>query len=146
MPDFKGKYLNTGKNPFQNGGLRGQCTELTFNYMSELYKGDQPTNGNGNQIYNAYKQKGATITSKPTVGYGFSADPPYAGATTSAGHTGVVIGVMKDGKFLITNYNLNGEANKDQSRVETFALVDGNKKKDGITFFSGIGGAKIKSK
>lgn len=146
LPDFKGKYLNTSKNPFQNGGLRGQCTELTFNYMSELYKGDQPTNGNGNQIYNAYKQKGATITSKPTVGYGFSADPPYAGAATSAGHTGVVIGVMKDGKFLITNYNLNGEANKDQSRVETFALVDGNTKNGGIHFFSGVGGAKIKSK
>lgn len=146
LPDFKGKYLDTGKNPFQNGGLRGQCTELTFNYMSELYKGDQPTNGNGNQIYNAYKQKGATVTSKPTVGYGFSADPPYAGAATSAGHTGVVIGVMKDGKFLITNYNLNGEANKDQSRVETFALVDGNTKSGGIHFFSGVGGAKIKSK
>lgn len=146
LPDFKGKNLNTDKNPFRNGGLKGQCTELTYNYMSELYKGDQPTNGNGNQIYNAYKQKGAKTTSKPTVGYGFSSDPPYIAATTSAGHTGVVIGVMKDGKFLITNYNMNGEANKDQSRVETFALVDGNPKKGGATFFSGVGGAKIKSK
>lgn len=146
LPDFKGKNLNTDKNPFRNGGTKGQCTELTYNYMSELYKGDQPTNGNGNQIYNAYKQKGAKTTSKPTVGYGFSSDPPYIAAATSAGHTGVVIGVMKDGKFLITNYNMNGEANKDQSRVETFALVDGNTKKGGATFFSGVGGAKIKSK
>lgn len=147
LPDYKGEKLNSSENTFPSTGNKGQCTELVFSYMSQLYKGKQPTNGNGNVIYKAYKSEGAKITSNPTVGYGFSSDPPYAGAAeSSVGHTGVVIGVMPDGKWLMSNYNLNGEANKDESRVETFALVDGNKKKNGITFFSGIGGAKIKSK
>lgn len=147
LPDYKGEKLNSSENIFPSTHNKGQCTELLFSYMSQLWKGKQPTNGNGNVIYKAYKGKGAKTTSNPTVGYGFSSDPPYAGAAeASVGHTGVVIGVMPDGKWLMSNYNLNGEANKDESRVESFALVDGNKKKNGITFFSGIGGAKIKSK
>lgn len=147
LPDYKGEKLNSSENIFPATHNKGQCTELVFSYMSQLWKGTQPTNGNGNVIYKAYEAKGAKITSNPTVGYGFSSNPPYAGAAlASVGHTGVVIGVMPDGKWLMSNYNLNGEANKDESRVETFALVDGNKKKDGVTFFSGIGGAKIKSK
>lgn len=147
LPDYRGYKLKSAENIFPNTGNKGQCTELTFSYLSQLYKGKQPTNGNGNVIYKAYEEKGAKVTEKPTVGYGFSSNPPYAGATeSSVGHTGVVIGVMDDGKWLMSNYNLNGEANKDESRVETFALVDGNKKKDGIKFFSGVGGSKIKSK
>ncbi|WP_193018666.1 phage tail tip lysozyme [Staphylococcus equorum] len=147
LPDYRGYKLKSAENIFPSTGDKGQCTELTFSYLSQLYKGKQPTNGNGNVIYKAYEEKGAKVTEKPTVGYGFSSNPPYAGATlSSVGHTGVVIGVMDDGKWLMSNYNLNGEANKDESRVETFALVDGNKKKDGIKFFSGVGGSKIKSK
>lgn len=147
LPDYKGEKLNSSENVFPITGNKGQCTEYTFSYMSQLYKGQQPTNGNGNVIYKAYKAKGAKTTSNPTVGYGFSSDPPYAGAMdASVGHTGVVIGVMQDGKWLMGNYNLRGEANKDESRVETFALVDGNKKSGGTTFFSGIGEPKIKSK
>ncbi|OEK60583.1 phage tail tip lysozyme [Staphylococcus equorum] len=147
LPDYRGYKLKSAENIFPNNGEKGQCTELTFSYLSQLYKGKQPTNGNGNVIYKAYEEKGAKVTENPTVGYGFSSNPPYAGAKlSSVGHTGVVIGVMDDGKWLMSNYNLNGEANKDESRVETFALVDGNKKKDGIKFFSGVGGSKIKSK
>lgn len=147
LPDFKESVLDSSGNPFASSGLKGQCTELTYGYMKQLYSGDPPTNGNGNAIYKAYKSAGAKVTDKPTVGYGFSANPPYAGAAdSSVGHTGVVIGVMEDGKWIMANYNLNGEANGTQKRVETFALVDGNKKEDGIKFFSGIGKPKIKSK
>jgi surface antigen len=148
LPEFSNKkLLKSDKNIFPETGNLGECTELTWAYMSQLWKGEQPMNGNGNVIYKAYKSQGAKTTNKPTVGYGFSSNPPYAGATlSSVGHTGVVIGVMEDGKWLMSNYNLNGEGSTKKKRVETFALVDGNKKKDGITFFSGIGGSKIKSK
>lgn len=147
LPDYKGVKLKSSENIFPETGNKGQCTEYTFSYMSQLYKGKQPTNGNGNVIYKAYKSKGAKTTANPTVGYGYSSDPPYAGAAdSSVGHTGVVIGVMDDGKWLMGNYNLNGEANKNEERKQTFALVDGNKSKGGTTFFSGVGGAKIKSK
>lgn len=147
LPDFKESALNAPSNPFATSGLKGQCTELTYGYMKQLYSGEPPTNGNGNAIYKAYKSAGAKVTNKPTVGYGFSANPPYAGAAdASVGHTGVVIGVMEDGKWIMANYNLNGEANGTQKRVETFALVDGNKKEGGVKFFSGTGKPKIKSK
>lgn len=148
LPEFSNKkLLDSDKNIFPATGNLGECTELTWAYMSQLWKGDQPTDGNGNEIYKAYKQKGAKTTNNPTVGYGFSSNPPYAGASLkSVGHTGVVIGVMDDGKWLMSNYNLNGEGSNDKKRVETFALVDGNKKKGGITFFSGVGDPKIKSK
>lgn len=148
LPDFSNKkLLDSDKNIFPPTGNLGECTELTWAYMSQLWKGEQPTDGNGNVIYKAYKQKGAKTTNNPTVGYGFSSNPPYAGAAlSSVGHTGVVIGVMDDGKWLMSNYNLNGEGSNQKKRVETFALIDGNKKDGGITFFSGIGGSKIKSK
>ncbi|MDU7040193.1 MAG: hypothetical protein E6346_12790, partial [Lactococcus lactis] len=77
-------------------------------------------------------------------GYGFSSYPPYAGAgDASTGHTGVVAGVLPDGKWILANYNLNLEA---PDRKLTYALVDGNKKKGGTKFFSGIGDPKFKSK
>lgn len=143
IPDFKQSYLKGS--PFaSNTSLIGQCTELTWAYMSAMWKGEQPTNGNGGDLYNSYKSKGAKVTSNPTVGYGFSSFPPYAGAGDDAvGHTGVVAGVLPDGKWIMANYNLNLEA---PERKLTYALVDGNKKKGGVKFFSGVGGAKIKSK
>lgn len=148
LPDFTNKkILKSDKNIFPATGNLGECTELTWAYMSQLWKGEQPTDGNGNEIYKAYKGKGSKTTNNPTVGYGFSSNPPYAGASlSSVGHTGVVIGVMDDGKWLMSNYNLNGEGSNEKKRVETFALVDGNKKKGGITFFSGVGDPKIKNK
>lgn len=140
LPDFKEHKLDSSDDVLTGTGDKGQCTELTWAYMSELWKGKQPTNGNGNVIYKAYKSQGAKTTANPTVGYGFSSDPPYAGAATSdVGHTGVVVAVLDDGKWIMANYNLNGEAPK---RELTYALVDGNKKKGGTTFFSGIGGKK----
>lgn len=140
IPDFREKKLDSPEDIFTETGDIGECTELTWAYMSELWKGKQPTNGNGNVIYKAYKAEGAKITNKPTVGYGFSSDPPYAGAAdSSVGHTGVVAGVMDDGKWIMANYNLNGES---PDRKLTYALVDGNEKEGGIKFFSGIGGKK----
>src|SRR5699024_11029219 len=134
------KKLDSPEDISTETGDIGECTELTCAYMSELWKGKQPTNGNGNVIYKAYKAEGAKITNKPTVGYGFSSDPPYAGAAdSSVGHTGVVAGVMDDGKWIMANYNLNGES---PDRKLTYALVDGNEKEGGIKFFSGIGGKK----
>jgi len=143
IPDFKKEYLKGS--PFaSNTSLIGQCTELTYAYMSAMWKGDQPTSGNGGDLYKSYESKGAKVTSNPTAGYGFSSYPPYAGAgDESVGHTGVVAGVLPDGKWIMANYNLNLEA---PDRKLTYALVDGNKKKDGVKFFSGVGESKIKSK
>lgn len=145
VPDFKESILNSSENPFKSG-LKGQCTELTYGYMKQLYSETPPTSGNGNVLYKSYKSKGAKVTSNPTVGYGFSANPPYAGAgDPSTGHTGVVVGVLDDGKWIMANYNLHGEGNNGQKRSLTYALIDGNKKKDGVKFFSGIGKSKVKS-
>lgn len=147
IPDFKESVLDSSDNVFPATGNKGQCTELTWGYMKQMYGGNQPTNGNGNVIYKAYKQQGAKVTNNPTVGYGFSANPPYAGAAdSSVGHTGVVAGVMDDGQWIMANYNLNGEGNNGQKRHLTYALVDGNKTSGGVKFFSGVGKAKVKSK
>ncbi|MGX0176145.1 phage tail tip lysozyme [Staphylococcus hominis] len=147
IPDFKEKVLHTPLNIFPVTGNKGQCTELTWGYMKQMYGGNPPANGNGNVIYKAYEAKGAKVTSNPTVGYGFSSNPPYAGAAdASVGHTGIVVGVMKNGDWIMANYNLKGEGNMGQRRSLTYALVDGNKKEGGIKFFSGIGKPKVKSK
>ena len=54
-----------------------------------------------------YKKAGAKMTENPTVGYGFSSDPPQAGAgDPTVGHTGVVVGVMPNGKWIMSNYNV----------------------------------------
>lgn len=141
LPKFDESYLDKPGNVFPALGYKGQCTELTYAYMSQLWQGEQPTNGNGNAIYKAYKAKGAKITDKPTVGYGFSSDPPYAQATDpSVGHTGVVVGVMDDGKFIMANYNV--PPKPAPSRTLYYTVVDGT---DGnITFFSGVGKPKGK--
>lgn len=143
VPDFKESYLKGS--PFaSSSALKGQCTELTYAYMSAMYSGQQPTLGNGGDLHASYKLAGAKVTSNPTVGYGFSSFPPYAGSGDGAtGHTGVVVGVLDNGKWISANYNLNLEA---PDRVITYALVDGNPKKGGTKFFSGIGKPKFKSK
>lgn len=143
IPEFKDSFLEGS--PFAaSSALKGQCTELTWAYMSAMWSGEQPTNGNGGDLHKSYKDAGAKVTSNPTVGYGFSSFPPYAGAgDASVGHTGVVAGVLPDGKWIMANYNLNLEA---PDRKLTFALVDGNKKEDGVKFFSGVGDKKKKVK
>ncbi|PTJ36438.1 phage tail tip lysozyme [Staphylococcus simulans] len=147
IPDFKKSVLDSPENIFPSTGNKGQCTELTWGYMKQMYGSQQPTNGNGNVIYKAYEAQGAKVTANPTVGYGFSSDPPLAGAAdASVGHTGIVAGVMDNGDWIMANYNLNGEGNNGQRRVLTYALIDGNKKSGGIKFFSGIGKSKVKSK
>ena len=108
--------------------------------MTQLWTGKQATMGNGNAIYQDYKRHGAKVTNKPTVGYGFSADPPYGGTNDPVhGHTGVVIGVLPGGEWLMANYNANGEAPK---RVLTITLIDGQPKDGGVKFFSGVGKPK----
>lgn len=144
VPDFKEKEFLKESMFASSDRLRGQCTELTWGYMNALWSGNQPTMGNGGDLHQSYKSAGAKTTSNPTVGYGFSSYPPYAGAgDSSSGHTGVVVGVLDDGKWIMANYNLNLEA---PDRVLTYALVDGNPKKGGTTFFSGVGKPKFKSK
>jgi len=141
-PKFDKKYL--AKSNFGAFGCAEQCTELTWAYMTQMWTGDQPDNGNGHDLARSYKAKGAKVTNKPTVGYGFSSDPPYAGSgDASTGHTGVVVGVLPGGKWILANYNLHLEA---PERHLTYALVDGNPKKGGTKFFSGIGKVKKKYK
>lgn len=156
LPDFSEKALDVlPGNPYVGSGNRGQCTEFTWGYMSQLWSGKQTTgdvggytDGNGQVIWKAYKNHGAKITKKPTVGYGFSGGPPIeiGGTIPGVGHTGVVVGVLEDGKYIIANYNLRGEANRDHyTRSLTYALVDGQPKSgQQITFFSGIGKPKVK--
>lgn len=158
LPDFSEKALDAlPGNLFITSNNRGQCTEFTWGYMSQLWSGKQPTagsrgggiyDGNGQVIWKAYKEYGAKITKNPTVGYGFSGGPPIeiGGTIPGVGHTGVVVGVLEDGKYIIANYNLRGEANRDHyTRSLTYALVDGQPKSgQQITFFSGIGKPKIK--
>lgn len=141
-PKFDKKYL--AKSQFGAFGCAGQCTELTWAYMTQMWTGEQPSNGNGHDLAGAYKSRGAKVTNKPTVGYGFSSDPPYAGSgDASTGHTGVVVGVLPGGKWILANYNLHLEA---PERHLTYALVDGNPKKGGTKFFSGVGKVKKKYK
>lgn len=139
-PSYDESKADESFNMFRIGATRGQCTELTFVYMTQLWTGKQATMGNGNAIYRDYKNHGAKVTNKPTVGYGFSADPPYGGTNDAVhGHTGVVIGVLPGGEWLMANYNANGEAPK---RVLTITLIDGQPKDGGVKFFSGVGKPK----
>jgi surface antigen len=141
-PKFDKKYL--AKSQFGAFGCAGQCTELTWAYMTQMWTGEQPSNGNGHDLARSYKARGAKVTNKPTVGYGFSSDPPYAGSgDAGTGHTGVVVGVLPGGKWILANYNLHLEA---PQRHLTYALVDGNPKKGGTKFFSGVGKVKKKYK
>lgn len=138
IPDFDKKYLEGST--FPDFGDTGQCTELTWAFMNQMWKGKQPSDDgnvtNGNRVHEVYEKKGAKTTEKPTVGYGFSSDPPQAGAAdASVGHTGVVAGVMPDGKWIMASYNLPPEPAP--SRTLYYTVIDGTD--GGIKFFSGVG-------
>lgn len=135
LPRFDENYLKKPGNNFPQYGNTGQCTELIWAYMYQLWGKEPPQNGNGNVIWKAYKEKGAKITDKPTVGYGFSSNKPQANAGTEEfGHTGVVVGVMPDGKWIMANYNVPPKAAP--SRTLYYTVVNGT---DGnIKFFSGL--------
>ena len=147
LPDFSVKELDKVSH-FNDFGSRGQCVELTYGYMRQLWKGGDstPSDGDGIDLVDRYEEAGAKTTFNPTVGYGFSSAKGIAGSgdNESPGHTGVVIGVMKDGKYLVANYNADGEANKDRyTRNLTFLLIDGQPKSGDkyarAKFFSGPG-------
>lgn len=138
LPKFDDKYYKGS--PFVAFGDKGQCTEFTWAYMNQLWKGKQPsddgTTTNGNRVHEVYKDKKAKTTKKPTVGYGFSSDPPQAGAADpTVGHTGVVAAVMDDGKWIMASTNL--PPDPAPSRTVYYTVVDGT---DGdIKFFGGVG-------
>lgn len=147
IPKFKKEYLDKPGNNFVQTNNKGQCTELTWAYMNQLWKGKQPTDDgsttDGYRVHEVYKKKGAKTTHKPTVGYGFSASAPYGGAhSTPPGHTGLVAGVMDDGGFILVSYNL--PPKEAPSRVPVYSYVDGMPKDAGdkFIFFTGIDGGK----
>lgn len=147
IPKFDEDYLDKPGNNFPSTGNKGQCTELTWAYMNQLHKGKQPTDDgsttDGYRVHEVYEKKGADVTHKPTVGYGFSSSDPYAGAAaTPPGHTGLVAGVMDDGGFILVSYNLPPEPAP--SREPIYSYVDGMPKDagDDFVFFSGIEGEK----
>lgn len=145
IPKFDKSYLEKPGNPYLGANL-GQCTELTWAYMWQLWgkrqaQGDvsPDEDGNGDVIYKSYKKHGAKITDKPTVGYGFSSKAGYANASSSPpGHTGVVAGVMPDGKFIIAQFNV--PPDPAPSRTVLYSVIDGTD--GGIKFFSGVKGSK----
>lgn len=130
------KDIDWGSSPFQ-GELAGQCTELTWAYMCQLWGAGQPTMGDGGNVYQSYEAAGAKITTEPTVGYGFSipGDSSYGGY----GHTGVVVGVLDDGSWISANFNMGAyRAYGPNHRKVSYILHPGS---DGrVKFFSGVGG------
>ena len=143
VPLFKRSYLNNSGNTFPRFGNTGQCTELTQCYMTQLHGKVQPADDgqitNGQRVWVVYHNRGARITHRPTVGYGFSSKPPYLqAALPGVGHTGVVVAVFDDGSFLTANFNV--PPYWAPSRVVEYALIDGVPKNagDNIMFFSGI--------
>lgn len=145
VPEFN---YSLADSPF-TGDLQGQCTELTWGYMMQLY-GKAETMGDGGYVWESYKKSGAEITGIPTVGYGFSALSGYAGASGSAGHTGIVVGVLDNGQYITANFNWGikpdgtyDASRKAPNRFVTYALIDGaDGTTDNIKFFSGLGDAK----
>ncbi|HCY0820874.1 TPA: glucosaminidase domain-containing protein [Staphylococcus aureus] len=144
LPKFQPKYLKGS--PFVASGNDGQCTEFTWAMMNQLYKKDQPAfDGvtNGDSVYQIYERRGAKTTHNPTVGYGFSSSPPYAlAAIPGIGHTGVVAGVMDDGKFIIAQMNV--DPDPAPSRTVLYSVIDGVPKDAGndLIFFEGVGEPK----
>ncbi len=143
VPLFKKEYLYKPGNIFPQTGNAGQCTELTWAYMSQLHGKRQPTDDgqitNGQRVWYVYKKLGAKTTHNPTVGYGFSSKPPYLQASIyGIGHTGVVVAVFDDGSFLVANYNVPPYVAP--SRVVLYTLINGvpHNAGDNIVFFSGI--------
>ncbi|HCW0036304.1 TPA: hypothetical protein O9M52_002588 [Staphylococcus aureus] len=151
IPKFKKEYLDKPGNNYVTTGNKGQCTELTWAYMNQLWKGKQPTDDgtttDGYRVHEVYKKKGAKTTHKPTVGYAFSSSAPYGGASsTPPGHTGLVAGVMDDGGFILVSYNI--PPKMAPSREPVYSYVDGMPKDAGdkLIFFSGIDGGKPNKK
>lgn len=149
LPKLDEKYLQGS--PFQaNGQDMGQCTEFTWAMMNQLYEGTQkPFEGvtNGYQVYAMYKRNGAKTTHNPTVGYGFSSYNGLAhGMIPGIGHTGMVAGVLEDGKFIIAQYNV--PPHPAPSRKVVYSLVDGvpNDAGNNLIFFNGMHGGKVKAK
>ena len=146
LPKLDRKYLQNS--PFDNGQDKGQCTEYTWAMMNQLYEGKQiPYDGitNGQDVHSLYKKNGAKTTHDPTVGYGFSSTPPYALASVPGiGHTGVVAGVMDDGKFIIAQFNV--PPDPAPSRTVLYSVIDGVPKDAGdkLIFFNGQHGGKVK--
>lgn len=144
LPKFQPKYLKGS--PFVQSGDNGQCTEFTWAMMNQLYVKDQPAfDGitNGDSVYKIYEKRGAKTTHNPTVGYGFSSSPPYAlAAIPGIGHTGVVAGVMDDGKFIIAQMNV--DPDPAPSRTVLYSVIDGVPKDAGnnLIFFEGVGEPK----
>ena len=94
---------------------------------------------NGQRVWVVYRNQGARITHRPTVGYGFSSKPNYLQAMLpGVGHTGVVVAVFKDGSFLTANFNV--PPYWAPSRVVEYALIDGVPENagDNVMFFSGV--------
>ena len=141
---------NLENSPFNQSGDTGQCTEFTWAMMNQLYKGEQkPFEGvtNGKDVAKMYKRNGAHTTHNPTVGFGFSASPPYASAKIpSVGHTGVVAGVMDDGKFIVAQFNI--PPDPAPSRTVIYSVIDGVPKDAGenLIFFDGMHGGKVEKK
>lgn len=143
LPRFKHSYVQKPHNRFVATGNTGQCTELTWGYMSQLWGKEQPQDDgqitNGQRVWYVYQKLGAKTTHNATVGYGFSSKPPYINAAIQGiGHTGVVVAVFEDGSFLICNWNVGPYWAP--SRVDMFSLIDGvpYNAGDNIVFFSGI--------
>ncbi|WP_235855323.1 CHAP domain-containing protein [Mammaliicoccus lentus] len=150
IPDFDEKYIDKPGNHFVTTNNIGECTELTWAYMNQMHGQGQPADDgnvtNGERVHEVYKAKGAKTTHNPTVGYGFSSKPPYALASIpGVGHTGVVAGVLPDGKFIIAQYNV--PPDPAPSRTVLYSVIDGVPKDagDDLIFFSGINGhTKVK--
>lgn len=148
LPKLDTKYLENS--PFDNGHDKGQCTEFTWAMMNQLYEGTQkPYEGvtNGKDVHAMYKRNGAKTTHHPTVGYGFSSSVPYMLASIPEyGHTGVIAGVMDDGKFIIAQMNV--PPDPAPSRTVLYSVIDGVPKDAGneMIFFNGMNGGKVKKK
>lgn len=149
LPELDRKLLVNS--PFDNAhGDIGQCTELTWAMMNQLYEGVQkPFDGvtNGYQVYAMYKRNGAETTHNPTVGYGFSSYNGLAhGTLPGVGHTGMVAGVLDDGKFIVANFNV--PPHMAPSRKVVYSLIDGvpNDAGNNLIFFNGMHGGKVKAK
>lgn len=136
------------KSPFQ-GNIAGQCTELTWAFIGELYNETPTAMGNGGFVVDNYvSMHGVEKTDHPTVGFAFSMLNGTAGTSPTYGHTGVVVGVRPDGGFYTVDFNW--PPYSAPSRVPVYQVHDGNKKggskAGGMDFAPGPGGAKDKYK
>ncbi|MFT4148548.1 MAG: CHAP domain-containing protein, partial [Micrococcaceae bacterium] len=102
IPEFNPDNLKGS--PYANSWKQGQCTELTWAYLNQLWSKKLHSTKNGGVLYQGYGEAGGYVTDNPTVGYGYSVPAEIVG--DKFGHTGVVIAVYPDGSFLTANYNM----------------------------------------